>query len=268
MGCWKREQTGPVALLKLRRPPINALDQDALEELTCQLSEIDADSSRVLVVTGGLDDIFCTGGDLKFWRAISDAQAVSQAGRDVFDRLARLGIPTIAAINGHVIGDGLALALACDIRMSSDRATFRLPEVAYGFIPGWGTVSGLAALIGRARSADLLLTGRQLDAKGALAVGLVSDVVPAADLIGSALERGRALADASGSALAATKCALRGGDERECFSSVWGSPDWQEGISALLEKRAPRFERRGSEALDPAGRLQTNGAADRGNRCC
>jgi len=268
MRCWTREQTGPIAILKLTRPPINALDQDALDELSCQLCEIDTDPSRVLVVTGGLGGLFCTGGDLKFWRAVSDARAVSQAGRDVFVRLAQMGIPTIAAINGHAIGDGLALALACDIRIASDRATFRLPETAYGFIPGWGTVRELVSLIGRARSADLLLTGRPLDAKGALAFGLVSDVVPAESLLKEVLERSRALSEFSGSALAAMKCALRGGDDRACFESVWGSADWQEGVSALLAKRTPRFGQPGGEARDFAGRMKTNGAAERGNRCC
>jgi enoyl-CoA hydratase/carnithine racemase len=251
MRCWTREQEGPIAILELTRPPINALDQNALEELACQLSEIDSDSSRVLVITGGLDGVFCTGGDLKFWRAVSDPRSVSRAGRDVFDRLAQMTIPTIAAINGHVIGDGLGLALACDLRIASERATFRLPEAAYGFIPGWGTVRELVALIGRARSADLLLTGRPLDARGALAIGLVGEVVAADDIVMVAFERGRALSEFSGSALSAMKCALRGGDDRACFEGVWGSPDWQEGIEALLAKRPPHFVRQGGSSCCP-----------------
>ncbi|MBI5904296.1 MAG: enoyl-CoA hydratase/isomerase family protein [Deltaproteobacteria bacterium] len=222
--------------------------------MACQLSEIDTDLSRVLVITGGLDGVFCTGGDLKFWRAVPDPRSVSTAGRDVFVRLAQMSIPTIAAINGHVIGDGLGLALACDLRISSDRATFRLPETAYGFIPGWGTVRELVVSVGRARAAELLLTGRQLDTQGALAIGLISEVVPADDLIGVALERGRDLSKLSGSALEAMKCALRGGDDRTCFESVWGSPDWQEGIEALLAKRAPQFERQGGSTCCPRNR--------------
>lgn len=269
MKCWTREQSGIIALLKLTRPPINALDQDALDELSCQLSEIEADSyTRVLVVTGGLDGLFCTGGDLKFWRGVRDAQTVRQAGRDVFARIAGLGIPTIAAINGHVIGDGLALALACDLRIASDCATFRLPEAAYGFIPGWGTIRELVALIGRARASEMLLTGRPLDASGARAIGLVNDVVTPETLLSVTMTQGRTLSDFSGSALTALKCTLRGGDERACFDHVWGSADWQEGIEALLAKREPRFGPQGGDAGDLVGRVQTDRAADRGNRCC
>lgn len=267
--CWTREQSGFIALLKLSRPPINALDRDALDELACHLREIEADSStRVLVVTGGLDSLFCTGGDLKFWRGVRDPRAVREAGREVFSHLAGLPIPTIAAINGHVIGDGLALALACDLRFASDRATFRLPEAAYGFIPGWGTVRELITLVGRARAAELLLTGRPLDASGARAIGLVNDVVTLETLLSMTLAQGRTMSEFSGSALAALKCTLRGGDERVCFDHVWGSTDWEEGIEALLAKKAPRFGQQGGEAGDLARGVQTDRPSSRGNRCC
>jgi len=244
MGSWTRDQSDSIAFLKLNRPPVNALDKDALDELACLLRQIDSDSGvRVLVVTGAIDNLFCTGGDLKYWRKETNAIAVSSAGRDVFALLAQMEIPTIAAINGHVIGDGLALAMACDLRVASDRATFRLPETAYGFIPGWGTVRELVGLIGRTHAAELMLTGRPLDAAGAHRIGLVGDVVPPDRLQPIVLERSLALSSFSGTALAAMKCALRGGDEVACFERVWGSSDWHEGIDALLEKRAPRFER-------------------------
>ncbi len=247
MKSWTREQAGLIAFLKLARPPINALDQDALDEFVCHLSEFESDfRTRALVVTGGLDGLFCSGGDLRFWRGVRDARAVRQAGREVFGRLAGLRIPTIAAINGHVIGDGLALALACDLRIASDRATFRLPEARYGFIPGWGTVRELVALIGRARASDLLLTGRPLGASDARVIGLVNDVVTPETLMSVTLAQAGTLAESSGSALAALKCTLHGGDEGACFDRVWGSTDWEEGIDALFAKRAPRFGQQGT----------------------
>lgn len=269
MRAWTREQAGSVALLTLTRPPINALDQAALDALAGAVREIETDpDARVLVVTGGLDGLFCTGGDLKYWRRIRHGHAVARAGHEVFGRLAQLPIPVVAAIDGHVIGDGLALALACDVRIASDRAGFRLPETAHGFIPGWGLIRELVAVVGRARAADLLLTGRPIGAVGAQAIGLVTEVLPSAGFLEAVLSRGRALAAASAEALRAAKCALRGGDERRCFESVWGGADWQEGIDALLAKRPPAFGRRGGDASDLAARVRTGRPTDRGSRCC
>jgi len=140
-----------------------------------------------------------------------------------------------------VIGDGLNLALACDLRIASEAATFQLPEVAYGFIPGWGLIHRLVVLIGRAKTTELLLTCQQLEAQRAYGMGLINEIVPSEQLINHTLERAREISSFSPAALRAVKCALRGGDERSCFRTVWGGTDWKEGIVALLEKRAPLF---------------------------
>jgi enoyl-CoA hydratase/carnithine racemase len=150
MSSWQLDWVGPVGRLTLTRPPVNALDQQALDELAAALADVGAErSARALIVTGGLHNIFCSGGDLRYWRNIRDGQQVSERGRSVFERLKRLELPTIAALNGSVIGDGLALALACDLRIACDSAVFRLPELGYGFIPGWAPLDSLVGLVGR-----------------------------------------------------------------------------------------------------------------------
>jgi enoyl-CoA hydratase/carnithine racemase len=243
MGVWVLGREGEVALLTLSRPPVNALDQENLDELGWIASRLEADQEvRVVVIIGGIEGIFCSGGDLKYWGKIRDGREVSRAGRQVFSRIERLPQPTIAAINGQVIGDGLTLALACDFRIASEAATFRLPEVAYGFIPGWGLIHRLVALVGRARAAELLLTGQRLEALLAQEIGLINEAVPPDQLKARALKRALELAALSPAALRAAKCALSGGDERACFMTVWGEADWQEGIDALLNKRLPRFD--------------------------
>lgn len=243
MTSWHLERSAPVAVLTLQRPPINALDQEALDELGRVIESVRGSAARALVVTGRPGTVFCSGGDLKYWRGIRDGRRVSESGRSVFERLERLEIPTLAAINGSVIGDGLALALACDIRVACDGASFRLPELGYGFIPGWGPIRPLIAAVGRTHAASMLLTGRTVDAYEARAIGLVHEVVLPEHLEEAVSSRAAALAAASPVAFRSAKRALLGADERACFEEVWGSRDWQEGVEALLGKRAPAFER-------------------------
>lgn len=242
MGFWIRRQDGPVSVISLLRPPVNALNQDALDELAETVKAIGEDTdTRVLIVTSGLDGTFCAGGDLKHWRENQDAKAVGRAGREVFELIERLPIPVIAAINGHVFGDGLSLALACDLRIASSNATIRLPEVAYGFIPGWGLIPRLVTLVGKTYASELLLYGQPLEASKALSMGLLNDVVSSNGLMDEVLKKATLMAAHSPSALRAAKCAILGGDEKACFEAVWGQEDWREGIEALLSRRTPVF---------------------------
>ena len=157
--------------------------------------------------------------------------------------MARSPLPTVAAVNGAAVGAGMNLALACDIRVACDGASFRLPELGYGFIPGWGPIRPLISAVGRAHAASMLLMGRTVDACEARAIGLVHEVVLPEHLEEAALARADALAAASTAAVRSAKRALRGADERACFEEVWGSRDWEEGIEALLGKRTPAFGR-------------------------
>lgn len=246
-------------LITLTRPPINVLDRDALDELADVVAELGIDrETRVVVLTSGIDGIFCSGGDLKYWRQVHDSTDVSRAGNRIFDGIERLPQITLAAINGHVIGDGLALALACDLRVASETATFRLPEVAYGFIPGRGVVRRLVSMAGPGHASELLLTGRPVGAARARQMGLVNQVVPPDQLGAEALRRAREMAAFSTAAVRAAKCALRGGEERACFEAVWGGADWREGVESFLAKRTPAFasDGGGGGCCDLAGRVQ------------
>lgn len=242
MSSLNWQQDGPVRVLVIARPPINALDQESLDELDRALADAEAnDQTRAVVITGGLDGIFCAGGDLRYWRRVPDGKLVRQAGHQVLAHLERLAQPTIAAINGLVIGDGLSLALACDLRIASEVATFRLPEVAHGFIPGWGLISRLVAMVGRANASHLLLTCEPIDATRALQIGLVDALVPADHLMPTAVRQAHQIAAFSATALHAAKCALHGDDEAQWFETIWGGLDWQEGVDALLAKRVPVY---------------------------
>lgn len=242
MNAWSRHRDGPVSIVTLNRPPINTLDRTDLHELAEIVDELDHDrETRVVVITGGIEGIFCSGGDLKYWRHVQDAREVSRAGSEVFSRIERLSKPTLAAVNGHVIGDGLALALSCDFRIAAETAVFRLPEVACGFIPGWGLIHRLVAVVGRTHASEVLLTSRPVGPVEARMMGLINEVVPPERIQDRARERARKLAVLSPSALKAAKWALLGGDEVECFETVWGGPDWRTGIDALLDKRVPVF---------------------------
>jgi enoyl-CoA hydratase/carnithine racemase len=260
----RREET--TSLLTLTRPPINALDWTALNELAEAIERVEADQeTRAVVITSGIEGIFCSGGDLNFWRQVHNGKEVSQAGREVFARIERLSKPTLAAVNGHVIGDGLNLALACDLRIASEAATIRLPEVAYGFIPGWGLIQRLVTSVGRANASELLLTGQPMEATRAWMIGLVNEVVSPDRLMEEVLIRARKMAAFSPAALRAIKCALLGGNERACFEAVWGSADWREGIDALLTKKIPVFgsDEKGGEGCDITRCLQTDRIAGR-----
>ncbi len=241
------ERLESVAILTLRRPPINALDQFALDELLTALEQVeDDDGIRVVLMTSGIKGIFCAGGDLKYWLQYYAQRPaeVSRAGRRVFTSLERLSKPTIAAIDGHVIGDGLSLALSCDVRVASKTTSFQLPETAYGFIPGWGTIGRLIGVAGRAVTTELLLTGDSLTAKRAQACGLVNHITASKALMTQALTIAHQIAEKSPTALSQAKMTLRlpstciekqEAIEESCFSAVWGSPDWQLRLNHLFE---------------------------------
>lgn len=238
-----------VAVLSLKVPPINALDEDALQNLTAALDEVENDESiKALVIASAIKGIFCTGGNLKYWPRVypGDPEIVSKAGRVVFDRIEHFEKPSIAAINGHVIGDGLSLALACDIRIASPDSTFRLPELDYGFIPGWGTIGRLVELIGKPLTAELLLFGQEIAAERAQSIGLINRMVPADDLMEHALKMAKKAAGKPPLAMLHAKVALKNGladtlqareeNELASFKAVWGNHEWREGIDKLFRK--------------------------------
>lgn len=240
---------GNIAILTLNQTPVNALDEAAVREILDAVNDADGNNNiRVIIISSGIKSIFCTGGDLKYWPRTYPKQAdvVSRTGQNLFTRIESLAKPSIAAIDGKVIGDGISLALSCDIRLGSTASTFRLPEVDYGFIPGWGTIGRLVRAVGRSKAAELLLTGDMIDAEQAAAIGLINRIDSTPDIIATAMEMAVAIAAKPPAVVRAAKAAIYGtpGEsdtdreewEMKCFASVWGGPDWRAGIDRLFGK--------------------------------
>jgi len=245
----KLEADNSIAILRLNKLPINALDETALHELIKAVDQVeDHPAIKVVIITSAIKGVFCAGGDLKYWPRLYANQpyVVSEAGCHAFERIERLTKPSIAAIEGNVIGDGLSLALACDIRLASQEVTFHLPEVSYGFIPGWGTIGRLVEAVGMAYTAELLLVGEQISAPDAQRIGLVSRITPPNDLMKIAETLAARIAMQPPMAMRYAKAALRGGSnirspsqkawEANCFASVWGGREWKEGLHKFFDK--------------------------------
>lgn len=238
------ETSGPIATIRLNRPPVNALDETTLHELVETVEWANNDPGiRVVIIASAIENVFCAGGDLKYWprEYESDARTITRIGQETFLRIQQVNKPTIAAIQGRVIGDGLSLALACDIRLASENSIFILPEVSYGFIPGWGTIGRLLKAAGTARAAELLFTGEPINAEQALAFGLVNRVTGTDDLMVTVEAMAKRIAEQPPMALQYAKAALRGNPatrspdqadwEADCFAAVWGSHEWKQGLS-------------------------------------
>jgi enoyl-CoA hydratase len=247
---------GHVAIVTITRPRVlNALDAHTLDELRQAAGQLAADGAvRAVIVTGAGDRAFAAGADLRELVQLrpTDALDYARRGQQTFQAIERMGKPVIAAVNGFALGGGCELALACTFRIAADTARFGQPEVDLGLLPGFGGTQRLARLIGAGRALDLLLTGRQVDADEALRIGLVSRVVPAADLAGAV----RALADRlAGKPAVAVRCIMdavqfgldatldqSSAHEATLFGLIASTADMREGTSAFLEKRTPTFK--------------------------
>lgn len=203
----------PLAWITLNRPDkLNALNQALLEGLRETLEAATASSEvAVIAVTGSGERAFCAGADVRELGDVPPDQVMQTnlKGHSVFDAIEMLRKPVLAAINGDALGGGLELALACDIRIAAENARMGLPEVALGVIPGWGGTYRLPAVVGAGRAREMILSGRLVKSTEALAMGLVSQVVPASELHESTVEVARNLATKSQEALALAKGALK-----------------------------------------------------------
>jgi enoyl-CoA hydratase/carnithine racemase len=249
------DQAGRVAWLILNRPEAaNALSRALVTEARAALAALRADPAPpVLVVTGAGEKAFCAGADLKERRAMTldETRAFLTDLNALADELAAHPQPTIAAINGAAYGGGLELALACDLRLCAEGVEMGLPEVRLGIIPGAGGTQRLARACGMAMAKELILTGRRVDAQRARAHGLVSAVVPAAELRAEATRLAEEIASAGPLAVAQAKRAIDEGwgqplpaalaVERACYEVVLASEDRNEGLRAFAEKRKPAF---------------------------
>jgi len=251
----KFEVDDGVALVTIDRPEaMNSLDPAAAKALIDAWQTISVDESiRVGVVTGTGAKAFCTGSDLKRTPPPSESVATLRFAREAVPTISVLQCrkPIIAAINGYALGGGLELALHCDIRVASSSATFSLPEVCIGSIPGAGGTQRIMRAVARSDAMMLLLTGERIDAAEALRIGLVSRVYEPGELMAGALGIARKIArNAPLSVVAAKQLADRGSDlplpaaldmEQQVFGLLRDTADRIEGRRAFAAKETPRF---------------------------
>ena len=247
------ERFGHVACWTLQRPQqLNALNGELIAQLGRMVEDLQTrDDIRCLFLTGSGEKAFVAGADIKEFAEFNSAQGreLSERGqRTLFDAIAHSKTPFIAAVNGFALGGGLELALSCHIRIAADHARMGLPEVTLGLIPGYGGTQRLEKIIGLGRAMEMTLTARMVKADEALASGLVSRVVPQADLMDAAMAIANQLSANSPNALAAAmRSVLASGSpegfevEIEEFGRCFDHADFQEGVAAFLEKRKPNF---------------------------
>jgi enoyl-CoA hydratase/carnithine racemase len=252
------EKKGGIAYVTLNRPKVlNALNKATWEDLRAAFEDARDDAEvRGVILTGAGDKAFIAGADISELAMAGAVQAEesSRFGQGVLNLVENLGKPVIAAVNGFALGGGCETAMACTIRLASEHAKFGQPEVKLGVMPGGGGTQRLPRLVGKGRALQLILTGEMIGAQEAYRIGLVNEVVPAADLI----TRAEAiLKQIFANAPLAVKFSLeavnKGSEtnqseglalEASFFGLCAGTEDKREGTQAFLQKRAPQFHGR------------------------
>ncbi len=250
------EKKGAIAYVTLNRPKVlNALNQRTWQDLRAAFEDARDDADvRGVILTGAGDKAFIAGADISELAQVTAVQAErsSTYGQEVLNLVENLGKPVVAAINGFALGGGCETAMACTIRLATESARFGQPEVKLGVPPGGGGTQRLPRLVGKGRALQLILSGEMISAQEAYRIGLVNEVVPAADLIPraeailkqifanaplavryslEAVNKGLETSQTEGLAL-----------EASFFGLCAGTEDKQEGTQAFLQKRAPQFQ--------------------------
>jgi enoyl-CoA hydratase len=239
-----------------RQEKLNALDPQVVEEIGQALLELEAEGPRAIVVTGAGERAFIAGADIGAMSVMSplEAKRFSEIGHAALALLDRSPIPTIAAVNGFALGGGCEVALACDIRIAAENATFGFPEVGLGILPGMGGTQRLPRLVGPALAKELIFTGRRISAEEAREIGLVNRVVAEGEALDAARELAAGISDNGPLAVRHAKAAanrsldvdLISGLEYEAdqFALLFATEDAREGMTAFSDKRKPKFEGR------------------------
>jgi len=254
-GAVESTRDGHVALLRLNRPEArNALSPELMETLAEELERLDPDPDVRCIVIAGSEKVFAAGADIRAISERSFEEALRHPASAFWRRLAALKTPTVAAVSGYALGGGCELALACDMIVASETATFGQPEITLGIIPGGGGTQRLARVIGKQRAMELVLTGRRFDAEMGLRLGLVNKVTKRSRWLEEAMDLARTVAGrppiaarlGKQAVLAAEETGLSAGleNERRLYELAMATEDRVEGMQAFLEKREPKFEGR------------------------
>lgn len=244
-----------IATITINRPTkLNALNKDTIKELHHAFMKGDKDKSvKVIIITGAGEKAFVAGADISEFAdfSVSQGQELASQGQALlFDFVAHLSTPVIAAINGFALGGGLELAMAAHFRIASDNAKMGLPEVSLGVIPGYGGTQRLPQLIGKGRAMEMIMSASMIDAHQALEYGLVNHVTSLEELLPLAEKLAGKIKNNSSVAIAAAIEAINAGYEDgengfeaeiTAFGKCFGTADFQEGTQAFLQKRKPKF---------------------------
>ena len=255
MNMIKLEKQENIAILRIDRPEaMNSLNAQVLSELADGLDEIENDCGIKAVIITGEGKAFVAGADIAFMHGLDEQSGYDfgRLGQQVFRRIETMEKPVIAAVNGFALGGGCELAMACDIRIASERAKFGQPEVGLGIIPGYSGTQRLPRLVGKGKAMELILTGNIITAETAGSIGLADQVVPQESLMDEALAMARKIAGNGPVAIAYAKKAIQQGTElsdmdaailleADYFGKCFSTSDQKEGMAAFLEKRKPQF---------------------------
>lgn len=246
-----------VATLTINHPPANVLSTPVMTELNAALDRLAADPAVKAVVIAGTGNFFIAGADVKEiaqLKGAADGERATRLGQGVFDKIAAMPVPVIAAITGHCLGGGTELALACHLRIAGERVRIAQPEINLGIIPGFGGTQRLPRLIGVARALEICLTGDLITGAVAQQIGLVNRAVRDGEVLRQAQGLAKKIASKGRPAITAILRAVREGTamplaeglklESTLFGTICETQDMQEGAKAFLEKRQPKFQDR------------------------
>ena len=248
------ERRGPVAILRFNRPDkLNAMSSKMKDEIIAALHDLELDDAiRVAVLTGAGDKAFVAGADINEFKGRTSIEQWDLYQEPfLYDAVDRFTKPVIAMINGYCLGGGCELALACDIRIASERAQLGQPEINIGIIPGGGGTQRLPRVVALGKAMELILTGDRISATEAHRIGLVDEVVAHDQLESKTMEIANRIADKSPIAVRLAKQAVKASTrmgldaglryEQSLFSLVFATHDKEEGVRAFLEKRPPKW---------------------------
>lgn len=246
-------QKGMTAVLTINKPKANQLSHDVFETMRKYLDTLETDKNiRVIIITGSGDRIFCAGADLS--QGLGDFSAVDflKRGQDVWNKIEDFPKPVIAALNGHALGGGCELAMACHVRIMKKGARIGLSETNLGIMPGYGGTLRLPRLVGRSKALELMLWGKQLEADEALAIGLVDRVYEEQDFMSEAVTFADELAQRPPLSVRSILKVMSAGYsmppemhlkmEREELAKLFATKDCMEGMTAFAQKRKPEFK--------------------------